>query len=218
MHESDDYKEVGIRTAKRGTIYIATEIATSVISLIILVYLARVLQPDQFGLYAVAIAFSQVLFIFGNFAIGATLRKKIPESLGKKERLRSIVSGAYAVALVAALVVAAIGLILSGWLSTEIYKNTLLVLPIQLASISVIFSVIMNMENSTLIGLGDVKESSIMNFAYTISQIILMVAIVGILDLGIAGAIAGYLISAVIGTVFGAAVHLQEGWQDANHT
>jgi O-antigen/teichoic acid export membrane protein len=192
---------VGLRTARSGIIYLAVELATSPVSLVILLYLARVLHPDVFGLYAIALAFASLLGMAGNFGMALTLMKKIPE-VKMKEEVSELVSNAYYLTGIVALILAIIGIAASGYIAANVYKNASLTLPIMIASISVLFSVLMNTSNGSLFGLGRIKEAAKVNILYTLGQLVLIVALVSA-GYGIIGAMSGYLGSVAIGTLSG---------------
>ena len=201
MAKKGSFRELGIRTAKHGTVYIIGEAFTSFLSLIIIIYLARFLLPADFGLYVIAIAFSQLLGMGGNFGIGTALRKKLPESKNMQDS-NTLLSNGYFVAAIISVAIAIIGVLLSGSIANIVYHNNALTIPIILASISVFFSVIFNITMASLVGVGKVRESVYSNILYSMSQLAIIVILVS-LGFGVMGAMAGYLISLILGVVLG---------------
>ena len=201
MANKSSFRELGIKTAKHGTVYIIGEAFTSFLSLIVIIYLARFLLPADFGLYVIAIAFSQLLGMGGNFGIGTALRKKLPESKTMHDS-NTLLSNGYFVAAFISLVIAIFGVLLSGSIASIIYHNNALAIPIILASISVFFSVLFNITMASLVGVGRVRESVYSNILYSMSQLAIIIILVS-LGFGVVGAMAGYLLSLILGVILG---------------
>lgn len=194
-------KETGIKTAKNGILYIAGQVVASVSVLVLLVLLARLLQPSNFGLYAIIIAFYTLLGICGNFGIGTAIRKKLPELTTKEER-SELIGNAYALAMLIAVIIAVAGVLLSSTIASSVYHQPELSEALQLASVLVIFWVFFNLTISVLVGLDKVKEATIIDLVYSLLQPIAAVSLV-ILGYGVFGAIAGIAISIIIGSILG---------------
>jgi O-antigen/teichoic acid export membrane protein len=199
--ESEAVTKLGVRAARSGTIYVVGQVVASVSVLVLLALLARLLQPAEFGLYAIIIAFYTLLGICGNFGIGTALRKRLPEAKDKKER-SELISNAYAIALVIAIIIAVLGVIFSSDIATYVYHQPSIAMALQLASLLVIFWVIFNLTMSVLVGLEKVKEATIIDLFYSILQPIAAVGLV-LLGYGIFGAIAGIAISIILGSLLG---------------
>ncbi len=209
MATKNSFREIGIKTAKGGTVYIIGEGFTSFLSLIVIVYLARMLQPSDFGLYIISIAFAFLLGMGGNFGIGTALRKKLPEAKNKAQSNR-IMSNGYIIAGGISIIIALLGIILSSSIANIIYHNSSLSTPIAIASASVFFSVLFNITMASLVGIGKVRISVYSNVLYSISQLIIIVILVSS-GYGVLGAMTGYLLSLIIGLLFGAATLLRRG-------
>jgi O-antigen/teichoic acid export membrane protein len=207
----EEIEELGISAAKSGTIYVGGEIATSLVTLVLLIFLARILQPSAFGLYAIAISFTGLLGIASNFGIGTAFRKMLPElKKADKRAMNRILSNGYAVAFALGLTIAIIGILISNFIGIDIYNNPGIVLALEIAAFAELFSVIFNLTQGALVGLGLVKEATIANGVYSILTLIFSVALV-LLGYGVAGAIAGMLLGLVFGTAAGVAYVMVKG-------
>ncbi len=190
-----------IKTARNGILYVAGQLAGSFSVLILLLLLARLLHPPEFGLYAIVIAFYTLLGIGGQFGVGTALRKMIPEADGQEERAKLIING-YAIVVSIAIVIALAGLIFSNIIATSIYHQPSIANALQLASVIVIAWAFFNLTIAVLVALEKVKEATIIDLFYSVLQPIAAVSLV-ILGYGVFGAIAGIAISIIAGSLLG---------------
>lgn len=203
--ETEDVQELGILAAKQGTIYLLGEIGTSVISVVLLIFLTRYLQPTDFGLFSIAISFAAILNVAQNFGIGTAYRKMLPEMRKDgKVKIRKLLTSGYVVALPIATAIAVIGVLVSGVISTSVYHNPVLVLALELAAASELLSVIFNLLQAVLVGLGKVLEATIANATYSALYLIGSVVLV-LMGYGVVGAVSGMLIGLAAGSIAGAA-------------
>ena len=201
----EEVQELGVSTAKSGTIYLLGEIGTSIISVILLIFLARYLQPSDFGLYSIAISFAAVLYIAQNFGIGTAFRKMLPEmKKDSKLMVSRLLTSGYVVAIPIATAIAVAGVLISGTIATSVYNNQALALALELAAVSELLAVIFNLLQAVLVGMGRVAEATVSNAAYSALYLVGSVALV-LLGYGIVGAVAGMLIGLAAGSAVGAA-------------
>jgi O-antigen/teichoic acid export membrane protein len=191
-----------VASAHRGAIYLISEVITSLISVVLLIYLARALHPGGFGLYSIAIALSQILGLGGNFGVGTAFRKKLPEKDSNKKKRSELLSNGYFATVIISVAIAICGILASGYLADTVYNNPQMVMPIAIASASVLFYALYNITLAALVGAGHVKESAFSNFGYSFSQLLLIVALVSA-GFGVAGAMYGYFFSLAIGFAVG---------------
>lgn len=182
-------RELGIGTAKNGVLFVSSKIVAAAITLILLIFLTHILNPTDYGIYIIAVAFTSVLGMAGNFGLGTSLRKKIPES-NNKIRINKLVSNGYFAAIVISLVISIIGILISNYLAVHIYHNPNLTLPFMVASITVFLTVIFNTTNAILVGINKIKEASIGNITYTSAQLVIVSTLV-LLGYSILGALIG---------------------------
>ncbi len=203
--ETEGVQELGIVAARQGTIYLMGEIATSLISAVLLIFLTRYLQPADFGLYSIAIAFAAILNVAQNFGVGTAYRKMLPEMRkDNKIRISKLLTSGYVVALPIATAIAIAGVLISGVISTSVYHNPALILALELAAVSELLAVIFNLLQAVLVGLGRVIEATIANAVYSALYLVGSVVLV-LLGYGVVGAVSGYLIGLIVGAAAGAA-------------
>ena len=197
-----EIKKLGLSTAKGSVIFVAAQVLSSVVTLLLLVGMTRLLKPAEFGLYSIAVAFAAVLGMGGNFGIGTALRKMLPESIRKKQRVLDLINGSYFISCVLALAISILGIIFSGWIAVHVYNNASLALPLQIASAVVFLSVIMNTTFGALVGIEKVKEAAIADILYSTFQLIASVPLV-LAGYGIVGAMVGYSFGFFVGICIG---------------
>jgi len=201
--EVDEVQELGVREAKKGVIFVGSQIAVAIVTLVMLVFLARFLQPAEYGLYTIAIAFNGIITIASNFGMGTAFRKMLPQLKkgGRKER-NAIISSGYVIALALGVVIAVVAFLVSSYVATSYYYNATLTVPLEIASAAVILTILFSLTQGALVGLGLVKEAAISNFSYSLFNLIGSVGLV-LLGFGVVGAMDGLLIGLAVGAVVG---------------
>ena len=198
---TSEVRELGSKALRSGSFFISSKIISAVVTLLLLIFLARYLKPVDYGIYTIVIALYTLLGMGGNFGMGTALRKKLSEKEVSRERMKELVSNGFAIAGIISLIIMVIGIAISGVLASAVYHNTSMYYPIIIAAVCVLLSVLFNLSVAVLVGLGSTRHSSIANIVYAISQAIFVVALV-LLGYGVLGAVAGLAISLLIGFVY----------------
>ncbi len=206
-----EVQEIGLSTAKRGVIFLLGKFASSLVVLFLLVFLARYLQPADYGIYSIAVAFSGLLGIGSAFGIGTAFRKMLPEIKKDHKLVNEIISNGYVLASGIGLAIGIAGYLASGYIATSLYGNAALTFPLQLASIAEFIGVLFNLALAALVGLNLVKEATISNIAYSIFNLIASVGLV-IAGYGVVGAVAGMLVGLLAGSLVGLAYIVIQKW------
>jgi O-antigen/teichoic acid export membrane protein len=192
--------DMHITTAKRGIIYSAGEIVSNIITLALLIILTRYLQPTNFGIYSIAVAFAAFIGTAGNFGIGTAFRKFIPQLDKDAKKINEILSNGYFVALSLSFILMIIGIIISKPISIYVYNNSNIASFLIIASIIQFFTVFFNLSKAALVSFGKIKEAIIGDITYALTQLIVVVYLI-ILGYGIFGALIGFVISLIAGTL-----------------
>ena len=196
----EEVQELGMRTAKRGIVYLGGKFVTSLIAFVLLIILAKLLGAADFGFYSIAIAFSGMLALAATFGVGTAFRKMLPEHLKDHRRVSELLSNGYALSLSIGVVIAVAGYLASGLIATTVYGNQSLVLSLQLASIAEFLSVLFNLGQAATVGMHKVREATISNALYSLFTLVGSVALV-LLGYGVPGAVAGTIVGLSIGSV-----------------
>lgn len=200
----EEVEELGVATARRGLIYVGGDMLSSILTFVLLIYLARTFQPAVFGIYSIVIAFATLLNVGSNFGVGTAFRKMLPEVMKDRSRINSILSNGYFIALLLGAIIGAIGFLASGYLAVSIFHNSSLTILLQVAAVAELLAVIYNLTLAALTGLGRVKLATISNVTYGAVGLIATVAFVyygyGVLG-AMFGLIAAYVLAAIAGFI-----------------
>ncbi|MGC8537651.1 MAG: oligosaccharide flippase family protein [Candidatus Micrarchaeia archaeon] len=192
-----EVEELGISTARSSGTFISGKVVGAILSLAMLIFLARVLGPQYFGFYTLVISFSMFLGLGGNFGIATALRKLLPEDRDKAKQGEAIGTGYVITASVSAAIAVA-GILLSGTISQYAYHNSAITLPMEVASITVLLSVLVNMGISAVLAMGKSRRSTNVVIAYSSLEFVFTVILVE-LGYGVLGAILGIAAGLFIG-------------------
>lgn len=193
-------RTLGIKAAKGTLIYTIGNIVGSLAILLLLIILARLLDASDFGLYAIAIAFYNLLA--GHFVFGTVIRKEIPQEKDDKKRIAELISNGYFISLLVALAVSLVAMLLSNFIAVSIYHNPGISSSLLLASALVFFYALFNLTLAVLIAVDKAKEGTIIYLIYAFVQLFASVALV-LAGYGVFGAIAGMGISLIIPSTLG---------------
>ncbi len=199
-NNEESYKDLGLATARNGAMYVSSKIISSVVILVILIFLARYLKSDYYGLYTIVVAFSTLLGAGGNFGISTTFRKKLSENNISNEEKSNVISSGLTLSLSISFILAVIGILISKYMAFTVYHEPLLVIPFVIASITIFFTVLYNVTSAVLFGINKVKEASKITIIYSISQALAVLTLV-LLGYSIIGALSGIVISLIIGSL-----------------
>lgn len=197
--KEESVADFGVDTAKGGVIFTAASIIRAIGTLLLLIILARLLQPTDYGLYTIVVAFAALLGLNTDYGVGNALRKKLPESKAK-DRILSIINNAYFGAMCAAAFIAIVGIVFSNYIAVNAYSNPALTVPIIIAFVSIIFSTFFTVTISVLLGLRKNKEAGIGYIVYSFTQLIFSTALI-LIGFGVNGALIGMLLSFVLGSI-----------------
>lgn len=200
---SSEVEELALVTAKRGVIYVIGDVLTSILTLVLLIFLAFYLQPANFGIYSIVIAFATLLGIGSNFGVGTAFRKMLPE-LNSTSRISRLLSSGYALSLGVGAAVAIVGILISGWLASSVYHNPSLTLLFMIGSIAEFINVLYQLSLAAQVGVGLVKEATISNAVYSSASLVLSVILV-LLGYGVVGAVIGFTLGLLAGGLVGIA-------------
>jgi O-antigen/teichoic acid export membrane protein len=167
---------------------------------------ARLLGPELYGQYTLALVAPSLLFLFTDLGISqgiikftASLRAK-----GETNRIAKIVKYALLLKASVGIAIFIINYTLAGWFATVLLQRPDLAFYIQIASISVVFQVIFSTVTSAFVGYDKAEYHAITSNIQAIAKTIVSIALV-IAGFSVAGAllgyVAGYMIAAVAGGI-----------------
>ncbi len=196
--------ELGVRSAKVASLVGLTQVASIVIGGVMLIVLARLLQPAQYGIYTLAYSVSVLFSAFSLSGIGHYLNKYIPVwTARKKSKELSYDLGASFIALAGiSLVAIVVGVAFSGIIAQYVFHNASYIPLIYLALASIVLTQLMYLSYNALIGFKDGVGSAVTYSAGTLAIAVASIVLV-LYGYGVYGAIAGIIIGAAIGLTTG---------------
>ncbi|MDE1871160.1 MAG: oligosaccharide flippase family protein [Candidatus Micrarchaeota archaeon] len=200
--DKDSARALGVKAARSTLIYTVGNIIGSSAVLLLLIILARLLKPTDFGIYAIAIAFYTLLSIGGHFGMGTALRKEVPQILSDRKRVAELISNSYVVALAVALVVALVAMALSNAIAIGVYHDPGISNTLVLASLLVLLYALFNLTLAALISVEKVREGTMIYLMYAFIQLVAAAALV-LLGYGVFGAMVGLGIGLIVPSLIG---------------
>ncbi|MGI0100943.1 MAG: oligosaccharide flippase family protein [Candidatus Micrarchaeaceae archaeon] len=205
--DANSTSEFGKGVAEGGIFFTTSSIIRSALSLVLLVVLARLLQPSSYGLYSIVVALALIMGMNTDFGVGNALRKKLPES-GSGGRTIDIINNSYFASLSIGLCIFIIGMVAAPYVALYLYHNASLTLPIRIGFAAVVFSALMTANAAVLLGLRKGKIAGLGYIAYALSSLIASVVLV-LLGYGVTGALFGLLAGYVVGFALSLALVLK---------
>ena len=195
-------RELGVKAAKSTLIYTVGNIIGSAAVLLLLIILARLLKPEDFGVYAIAVAFYMLLSIGAHFGMGTALRKELPQVLNNKRKVAELISSSYAIALIVALAIAIVAMVLSNAIAVYVYHNSGIASTLILASSLVFLYALFNLTLAILIAIEKVRYGTMIYLMYAFVQLFAATALV-LLGYGVFGAMVGLGIGLLVSSFVG---------------
>lgn len=189
-----------MKAAKGTLIYIVGNVLGSLAVLLLLAILSRMFSQSDFGIYAIAIAFFYLLT--GFYAFGVVLRKELPQMHDNRERAAELICNTYFVAMLISIVIAAVAMLLSGFLAVNVYHNPAMAPMLELSALLIIFYSLFNLTLAALIAIDKVKQGTALYLIYALLQLGVATLLV-VLGYGVLGAIAGLGIGLIVPSVIG---------------
>ncbi len=186
--------DIGVRSAGLATFVFIGKFISIIFGAAMLIILARVLGPSNYGMYVVALATAGFIGAFGSINIGAYFNKRLPELVySRKLNLAgTLIGDAVVFVLLISVVLTAAGVLLSGYLSSSLFGSSTYFYYIIIAVAGIFWIILYPILNTALVGIGNGIEIAISTMASLISQSIVSITLV-LLGFGAIGAIGGYL-------------------------
>lgn len=195
--------ELGIRTAKIASFVTFGKFFSLLINSLMFILVARLLGPSNYGIYVLLFGISGFMSSFGYLSTDMYFNEQIRGLLLSKERkgIGIILVDVTLVTLLAGLILVAIGVLLSSFISSHVLHSTTYMLLVDIALSSIVFSFLYSTFNAILIGLNDGKNSAIGSLLSATLQAVLSVGLI-LLGFGIAGAITGFVLGYALAAAF----------------
>lgn len=177
-------------------------VISTVISSVATIFVARLLGSDLYGLYGIVLIAPTLIGVFRDWGVNSAMVRYAAQCRGEGRDcdVRSIFVSGLIFEIAMGLALSAVSFGLSGFLAADVFHRPTLAPLIELASISILATGIVNAASAAFTGVEKMEHYSIMVIIQSIFKTIIMIALV-IEGLGAAGAVTGYTAAyAIAGT------------------
>ncbi len=197
-------ESLGSRSARTFSVLAAGRAISLLLGILAIIVVARLLGPQDYGVFTLAFAFFSLLSATSNFGFGNYLAKFLSESEDKRDKegfARALASG-YLWIIIIGILLTLLGIAISGWVASLFQTSGVSEFTLMLASTIIFFSMVYGTSDWALIGVGKNAAAITLEVA---ENIVLLAASVALIMLGYGpnGAIAGLLISYVFASLLG---------------
>ena len=181
-------------------------VISTVISSVATIFVARLLGSDLYGLYGIVLISPTLIGVFRDWGINSAMVRFTAQyiSEGRASEVRSILVSGIIFEIVLGIALSTVSFVLSGYLAVNVFHRPELTSLIQIASISILASGLINSATATFTGIEKMELNSLMLIFHSIIKTALMVSLV-VLGFGTSGAIVGYTVALVVGGLIGIA-------------
>ncbi len=190
-------------SAKGGFHLLWGLVLSTVISAVGTIVIARLLGPENMGLYAIALAAPNLFSTFRDWGVTTAMIKYSAEynSENNVAKIRSVFISGLAFEVLVGLALSVLSLVLSQFLA-DFYGRPAIVQLIQIASLSVLTGALVNTASSAFTGMEKMHLNSIMLIVQSLVKTVLIIALV-VLGLGTLGAVIGFSIGIIFAGTIG---------------
>lgn len=201
---ADELVKIAEESTRGGFFLFFGTAASTVIMALSSIMVARLLGPELYGQYALAIVVPQMLFLFTDVGINSGIIKYAAslKQQGETNRIPRIVKYGMLLKVSVGIGIFLLSYALSGFFATLILKRPDLEPYIKIASTAIILQVIFTTATSTFVGLDKTEYNALTVSLEAFAKAAVSISLVA-LGFGVAGAlighVAGYAIAAITG-------------------
>jgi stage V sporulation protein B len=192
------------QTAAKGSIHLLWGIVVStIVSAIGTIFIARLLGPENYGLYAIAINAPYLFANFRDWGINTALIKYSAQyhTQNQSEKIRGIFLSSTLFEIIIGLILTILAFILSGFLATTFNRPEITPF-IQIASITILTGALINNATAAFTGLEKMHLNSVMLIVQSVVKTGLIITLV-LIGFGTTGAVWGYSIAVLFAALTG---------------
>jgi len=179
-------------------------VISTVISSVATIFVARLLGSNLYGLYGIVLIVPTLIGVFRDWGVNSAMVRyaALYRGEGRDYEVRSIFVSGLIFEIAMGLALSAVSFGLSGFLAADVFHRSTLTPLIQLASVSILATGIVNAATAAFTGVEKMQSYSVMVIIQSIFKTIIMIALV-LEGLHTAGAVIGNIASYVIAGAIG---------------
>jgi O-antigen/teichoic acid export membrane protein len=168
-------------------------VVSTVISSVATIFVARLLGSNLYGLYTIVLVAPTLIGVFRDWGVNSAMVRYAAQSRGedRESEVRSIFVSGLIFEIAMGLALSALSFALSGFLAADMFHRPAIASLIELASISILATGLVNAATAAFTGVERMEHYSIMVVIQSIFKTIIMITLV-VEGLGAAGAVTGY--------------------------
>lgn len=204
MRMTDDFSKIAEDSARGSFFLISGSIVVEVVSALASILVSKFLGEQLYGQYVLALVVPQLLFLFADLGINQGL-VKFSASLrarGEKGHIAQLIKYGMIFKALVGLIIFLVGFIFADFLAAILISRPDMAFLVRIASISIVFQVVLTTATSAFVGLDKTEYSAFATNIQAMAKAIISVSLV-LLGFSVAGAVighvVGYLISGIIG-------------------
>jgi O-antigen/teichoic acid export membrane protein len=173
--------------------------ASTIISALGIIIVARLLSPSEYGIYTIALTAPNLIMIFRDWGINSAMIKYIAQynSENKLANIKSILVSGAIFEIVLGLSLSILSLLMSGFFATSVFQRPNIKPLIEIASFTILGGALVTAAQSVLIGIEKMGLNSFTMILQSCLKVFLMPFLI-ILGLGTFGATLGTTIALLI--------------------
>ena len=181
------------KVSTKGGFYLLWGIVIStVVSAVGVIILARILQPQAYGLYTITLAAPNLIGTFRDWGMNSAIVKYTAQYSAEEneERVREILLAGLVFEIILGLGLSFLSFLLSGFIAADIFKRPISVL-IQVSSFTILAGAFLNAAQAAFTGREQMQPSSVTLVFQALFRSVLSPVLV-YLGFGVSGAVVGY--------------------------
>lgn len=199
---SDEFERVLVKTSQDALIVFLGNFLSTLFLAVSAIIVARLLQPENYGVYSVSLVVSSVLLLFTDFGIDSALVKYVSKfnALKREEIVREVIVKGL---MLKFLIVSAASIINYSFaleLSAALAERPELSYYVSLTAFLTFSTALMNSSLAVMTALGRMKLRSFVMVTQSLTKLLLSPLLV-LLGLGVLGALVGHIMSYVVSCV-----------------
>jgi len=200
---STELSDIGKASARGGFFLFLGNTSSTIIMAVAAILIARLLGPENYGLYSLAMIAPSFLVAFSDLGISPSLTRFCARfrSEGKDRKVVGLIKAGITFNFISAVLLSLVLLLLSESIATWVLRRPGLGLLIRFASVYLASAAIYTTLNSVFIGLDKMEESSLFMNVQAVTKAVASPLL--ILGMGVIGAVLGtglgFLLAAAIG-------------------
>jgi O-antigen/teichoic acid export membrane protein len=192
------------KVSAKGGFYLFWGIVVStVVSAVGVIVLARIMQPQDYGLYTIALAAPNLIGAFRDWGMNSAMVKYTAQYSAdeKPERVRSILLAGLIFEVILGLALSFLSLLLSGFIATDIFKRPITAL-IQISSFTILAGAFLNAAQAAFTGREKMEPNSVTLVFGALFRSVLCPVLVYV-GFGVSGAVIGNITGQLGGGLVG---------------